>query len=61
MSMCVPEHDVDKKKLIIFFYSKYNRRLKMWICLICLYLFLILNSISCRQVIKGAVGCSIPA
>lgn len=29
--------------------------------LFCLYLFLIVNSMSCRQVIKGEAGCSIPA
>lgn len=29
--------------------------------LFCLYLDLIVNSMSCRQVIKGEAGCSIPA
>lgn len=66
MYMCIPEGYAEKQKLIILFVI---RRLKcsednlVQICfyLFCLYLLLIVNSMSCRQVIKGEAGCSIPA
>lgn len=66
MYMCVPEGYEEKQKLIILFVI---RRLKcsednlvqICFCLFCLYLFLIVNFMSRRQVIKGEAGCSIPA
>lgn len=40
--------------------SKYNVCTDVF-CLFCFYLFLIVNPVSCRQVIKENAGCPVPA
>lgn len=65
--MYVSQRDMQRnKRLIILFVIRRlqcskDKSEQICFCLFCFYLFLIVNSMSCRQVIRGEVGCSIPA